>query len=337
MPRPIRPAAGPRGFTLIELLVVIAVIGLLVALLLPAVQAAREAARRMQCSNNLKQLALAAHNYIDAVGCLPMGETLHTIASHPDWGPISSNSLFVGLLPYLEQRPLFDAVNFAWSIYEAPNHTVSGIGIATLWCPSDVGVDRTRYLDWGVDGLTPYAYTSYHGNLGPWIVRSIPPDPRIMAQNVGVFHQLSAVTLADVRDGASQTLLFGEKAHGLLDEEAATWNYDWISSYLPDTLFHTWFGINAHHRFSGDLVAWATLLSASSFHPGGAHFAFADGSVRFLKETIDTWPVDPQTGETGAYWDDVHQLAAFKPGTRFGIYQALSTRNWGEVIGADAY
>jgi prepilin-type processing-associated H-X9-DG protein len=199
-------------------------------------------------------------------------------------------------------------------------------------------VDRTRYLDWGVDGLTPYTYTSYHGNHGPWIVGSIPPDPRIMAQNLGVFHELSAVTPAQVTDGTSQTLLFGEKAHGLLDEEAARWMYDWISSYLPDTSFQTWYGINPHRRFAGSPFAFdATVISTSSFHPGGAHFAFLDGSVRFLKDSIDTWPVDPQTGDTGAYWDDACVCARLRPGTRFGVYQALSTRAGGEVLTADAY
>jgi prepilin-type N-terminal cleavage/methylation domain-containing protein/prepilin-type processing-associated H-X9-DG protein len=328
----------PRGLTLIELLVVIAIIGVLIALLLPAVQSAREAARRMQCTSNLKQIALAAHTYVNAAGCLPMGETIHPITSHPDWGPIPSNSLFVGLLADLEQRPLFDAVNFAWSIYEAPNHTVSGTCIATLWCPSDVGVDLVRYLDWGVDGLTPMAYTSYHGKHGPWILSPYPPDTRITAQNLGLFHQLSAVAPAQVTDGASQTLLFGEKAHGLLDDEAATWYYDWISSFAPDTTFATWLGINPHRKFAGSpFVFDAKVLSASSFHPGGANFAFLDGSVRFLEESIDTWPVDPQSAETGAYWDDLHQRMAFRPGTRFGVYQALSTRSGGEVISADSY
>jgi prepilin-type N-terminal cleavage/methylation domain-containing protein len=102
----------PSGFTLIELLVVVSVIGILVALLLPAVQAAREAARRMQCSNNLKQLALAAHNYIAAHGCLPQGTAMHTLAAHPEYGLIWSHG------PFLEQRAAFNAANFDVSIYD---------------------------------------------------------------------------------------------------------------------------------------------------------------------------------------------------------------------------
>src|SRR5215831_12249433 len=110
---PADPRRPPRGFTLIELLVVMAVISVLIALLLPAVQMAREAARRMQCTNNLKQLALAAHNYVNANGCLPMGYYLARIASHDEWGhPLNATAgVFVPLLPYLEQPALFAATN----------------------------------------------------------------------------------------------------------------------------------------------------------------------------------------------------------------------------------
>jgi prepilin-type processing-associated H-X9-DG protein len=101
-------------------------------------------------------------------------------------------------------------------------------------------------------------------------------------------------------------------------------------------MFDAWYGINAHLKFAGaPFYFWVVITAASSFHPGGANFAFSDGSVRFLKETIDTWPVDPVTGETGVYWDDVQQRIALSPGTRLRVYQALSTRNGGEVISAD--
>jgi prepilin-type processing-associated H-X9-DG protein len=182
-------------------------------------------------------------------------------------------------------------------------------------------------------------HSSYGGSPGPWSIEGFPPPDRaVLDQNLGVLYQQSAVRLAQITDGLSQTLLFGERSHGLIyPPDQARWWHWWASSSW-DTLFQTWFGINPHHRFSGSpFVYWATLSSASSFHPGGANFAFCDGSVRFLKESIDTWRVDPQTGDTGAYWDYIHQRMALRPGTRLGVYQALSTRSWGEVISADAY
>jgi prepilin-type processing-associated H-X9-DG protein len=160
----------------------------------------------------------------------------------------------------------------------------------------------------------------------------------MLAWNRGVFHTRSAVTPAQVTDGLSQTIVFAERAHGLIDPTQAS-SYDWWPVGGPFmTDFISWWGINPQRRFPANtLVAGAALFSVSSFHPGGANVAMLDGSVRFLKDTIDTWPVDPLTGDTGAYWDPSCECGRFRPGTRFGVYQALTTRNWGEVIGADAY
>jgi prepilin-type processing-associated H-X9-DG protein len=248
----------------------------------------------------------------------------------------------------LEQRAVYNAINFDLNILEQANATVNAVGITTLWCPSDPTVFASNTIsaeDAYWYGPLTLSYTSYCCNLGPWVVLGVGPD-----QNLGVFvpyssfyersavrFESSAVRFAQIADGLSQTILFGERAHGLLDPTEVRWWNWWAHSDL-DTLFDTWFGINPHHRFSGDLLrGWAAIYSASSFHPGGANFAFCDGSVRFLKETIETWRVDPVTGDTGANFDWDNLRMVFKPGTRFGVYQALSTRNGGEVISADAY
>jgi len=132
-----------RGFTLIELLVVIAIIAVLIALLLPAVQAAREAARRAQCVNNLKQLALATHNYIDGNQTFPMGYGLQ-------WYPGGNKFIqhfgpFVAIAAYIEQGNAYNSLNQSVAIYIGENATINGIGLSVLWCPSDGNIVNLRY------------------------------------------------------------------------------------------------------------------------------------------------------------------------------------------------
>ena len=151
MPLSLTRSRQRRGFTLIELLVVIAIIAILVGLLLPAVQAAREAARRIQCTNNLKQLALAVHGYADLWATLPRGGYLQAISagsglSDPDGDHYLSGGVFPSLLPYLEQKPLYDAMNFSVNIFTAINATISAAGVSTLWCPSDSGVSDRQVV-----------------------------------------------------------------------------------------------------------------------------------------------------------------------------------------------
>lgn len=188
-----------RGFTLIELLVVIAIIAVLIALLLPAVQQAREAARRTQCKNNLKQIGLALHNYHDTVGRFPM-DAIRTF--QPQGTPAARNfSWMTMILPYFDQAPLYNAINFSAPLW---GQTVSSTGkeirstmLTALNCPSDPG--------WGDTGRTRgFAWTDYAGSSG-WDMWDRPDD-----QHGGVFTAFTCVKIADITDGTSNTIMVAE-------------------------------------------------------------------------------------------------------------------------------
>jgi len=349
MIRPSRPSLDRRGFTLIELLVVIAIIAVLIGLLLPAVQSAREAARRAQCLNNLKQIALAAHNYLDAIGALPEGMTFQVDGNNPGASGLgqtpTNHSIFVALLPQMEQQPLFNAINFNMCMWNAPNFTVNGVAISTLWCPSDPGAAQARTLPDGSmfdPGQVVMRYTSYAGSTGTWMLWYQQDFPPQRSMN-GLFHIYSAVRLAEITDGTSNTIAFSERAHTLLDDTSAMWWHWWTSGNYGDTLFCTLYPMNPFRKVDGryidssDARADAYISSASSLHPGGANFAFMDGSVRFLKDTIDSWPADRNTGLPIGVTFDPNGPYKLAPSVRFGVYQALSTRNGGEVISADSF
>jgi prepilin-type N-terminal cleavage/methylation domain-containing protein/prepilin-type processing-associated H-X9-DG protein len=341
------------GFTLIELLVVITIIGVLIALLLPAVQGAREAARRAHCTNNLKQLALALHNYHDVYGSLPIGSprmfepalssVVYTIP--PTSGPIYSEnqSVFVSLLGQLEQQPLYNAVNFSRSIYTAPNSTVFGTGIGTLWCPSDGTVSQRAATGGDSVTLPPYVYfSSYVVCTGTWfpeILQHYDNQPALKQQINGAFNYDVAYNFSAVTDGMSQTFAIGETAHGLLsDDDQLNWHW-WADAVAGDTLFWTMYPLNPHRKVANvsDEYSEAFLSAASSFHPGGANFAFLDGSVRFVNENINSWSIDPTTGFPRGVSKTSGGIYVLAPGTRFGVYQALSTRNGSEVISSDSF
>jgi prepilin-type N-terminal cleavage/methylation domain-containing protein/prepilin-type processing-associated H-X9-DG protein len=193
-----------RAFTLIELLVVIAIIGVMVALLLPAVQSAREAARRIQCTNNLKQIGIAVHGYHDAAGTLPLGCVVSFDASgkpiFQGWG------ITARILPYLEGQGKFNACNFSLPNETPQNDTAMRTGTATYLCPSD-GKNSTVFID----GTQPRNNTNYAFNRGDWYVWGISPTA---PQPGSPFRANACVPLASVSDGLSNTLFAAEvKTH----------------------------------------------------------------------------------------------------------------------------
>jgi prepilin-type N-terminal cleavage/methylation domain-containing protein/prepilin-type processing-associated H-X9-DG protein len=374
--------AARRGFTLIELLVVISIIAVLIALLLPAVQSAREAARRAQCINNLKQLGLAAHNYLSSNQVFPHGIMWQRDGSGMGNYCWTSGSCLVALSQYFEQGALFNATNFSVNMYNAPNTTTSGAGIAILWCPSDPKVADMYTYPVGTLGtlpnnVLPMHYTSYGANSGEFFIRdsrgaainpnsceSIGADSTPGEQQMnGVVYYLSHVPLQSITDGTSNTFAFAERAHGKLPAvDINCWNW-WTSGNYGDTMFTTFFGMNTFQKSPfnvnlGPVCVTRTgpdefVSAPSSFHPAGANFAMCDGSVRFVKDSVSSWQIDPATIGTPAAPSKVCSplgvtVAAtsgagyaiqytINPGAYIGVLQQLSTRNGGEVISADQY
>jgi prepilin-type N-terminal cleavage/methylation domain-containing protein/prepilin-type processing-associated H-X9-DG protein len=378
------------GFTLIELLVVIAIIAVLIGLLLPAVQAAREAARRAQCVNNLKQLGLACHNYHDVNNKFPCGGMTPTgnPGTNPGmalyysyWGP------FEGLLPYYEGGNLANAFNYnSSSYYWCTQDTVNATKQSVLACPSDPEVlagdgqytSPPRYSggDGACSGPT-FTYnmslTSYRGINGPWyapvrIMSGATPAQyqQMLSQALGLIYSNSSNGISDTTDGTSNTLLMHEYIFGRLNvDDKACWH--WWCPGNTDTIGTAMYAPNiawsGQWGDPGDPVLYSNsaslaVIAASSNHPGGANHLFADGSVKFIKNTVSSWvpgTYPPSSREMPAGFPAQLTLAGATPvsgpgtpahpaliGTyvvtgQLPVYQALSTRAGGEVISADQY
>jgi prepilin-type N-terminal cleavage/methylation domain-containing protein/prepilin-type processing-associated H-X9-DG protein len=321
-----------RGFTLVELLVVIAIIGILIALLLPAVQGAREAARRARCTNNLKQIALAMHGYHDIHGAFPPGK------KGCCWG-----TWLVYTLPYLEQRALYDAWNADGSnlpgvpaeyddhlrYFGAANRTVTSTRIAAYLCPSDEpNAPIAEQMHGRTFACTSQNYAANFGNTTQFQedFQGITFGGAPFADIGSPFRGLTrtdlgrpTVGLRALVDGSSTTLLLSEVVVGQgRDLRGFSWWGDAAgfetflapNSSFPDAMFSPFYC--ADERPNPPCTVATTALpdnyGARSRHPGGVHAAMADGSVRFVRDAI-----------------------------AIGTWRALSTTRGGEVISADSY
>ena len=275
-----------RGFTLIELLVVIAIIAVLIALLLPAVQQAREAARRTQCRNNLHQIALAMHNYHDAHACFPPGRITGGSNDCP------AHSWLTPLLPFVDEVAVYNAYNFDhdsanWigscgsGTSGAVNSTAVRSALAQFVCPSQPG-------DPPLDNLGARK-GSYVGNFGTHYLNGTymkatwdHPWYNSNGYHRGVFWRCSYVTMRDVRDGTSQTLGAGERRFYTAGIEGSAW----AVGDSQKTVGVTEYPMNLYYEGAAVPIYYARW-GFSSHHEGGVFFFFLDGSVRFLSENID--------------------------------------------------
>lgn len=298
------------GFTLVELLVVIAIIGILVALLLPAVQMAREAGRRSQCVNNLKQFGLAVHNYHDNNGNIPYSISPWSEGTRPS--PLrNGKGWIVSALPQLEQQTLFDAFSVGFN-----GDMFSGGGIKDpacagpmkfnfngLRCPTDPSSQRIRTDQHQWDGVEVIV-TNYKGVIGDTrmgggssIHPGTEPDCHGSTKCNGIFYRNSYQdkhSLASVTDGTANTYLVGEDLPTENNHSAAYYaNGDYSSCHAPLNYFPV-------PSTPGN---WWNVISFRSRHPGGGNFCYVDGSVHFVSQQID-----------------------------YVIYRRYSTKNGGDIV-----
>jgi prepilin-type N-terminal cleavage/methylation domain-containing protein/prepilin-type processing-associated H-X9-DG protein len=293
-----------RGFTLVELLVAIAIIGILIALLLPAVQAAREAARRMACANNLKNLGLAAQNYHGDHNTFPPGAVGPLTPAFPQFSGLNQHGLGTFLLPYLEQQALADRYRWDASWFEPLNQPVVNIQLRIWQCPS---AEANRIMEGSRTTVTPPPGELFNGiaacgdyagmgSIDLGLERSGlidppagPRDPRGHVE--GVFPVNDARRLADILDGSSQTVMIAECAgRPQLWQGRQQISNRWLTGGPWASRSLLWCrGTSANGTaFPGPCAINCTNdREVYSFHPGGANVVFADGSTHFLKANLD--------------------------------------------------
>ncbi|MGY8771528.1 MAG: DUF1559 domain-containing protein, partial [Pirellulales bacterium] len=320
-----------KGFTLVELLVVIAIIGILIALLLPAVQQAREAARRMQCTNNLKQLGVASHNYHDTFNGFPSGMIDRGSVDSQCWG---WGSL---ILPFIEQGNAHETLEVTKRSLTAVLSSPAANQLAVLEtpidafiCPSDSGADvQGQVVDQRKFSAIRQGLSNYIGVMGHYSDAATDAT-NSRTKNTGVFFVNSKIRFRDITDGTSNTLCIGERD-----------TYNCKSGSWPGSdnknvdAKGTWSLFGASRaKINQDTPPPSTGIAFdadagcgtgfSSLHPGGALFVKCDGSVSFISETVGhNWvAADPADVTAGDARDATN-----------GVFQFLSTRNDGQVIG----